>query len=268
MYTINSMFPDLFIFERNRSCFIVDRYTPNSSDGRLWNWSWLESPIINSRLSDKVTKLQNLVRNYEFSSGRDKWIWVGDSTGIFTVKSMRAVLDEKLNGNVVGQSIWCKWLPIKINCFLWRLFLRRIPTRQNLGSRGIQLQTDSCPLCGREVETEEHLFYVCEKSKEIWRWVERWCDINSGNHSSLDQIVVNLIECAKSKKQRKMIEALIGSILWFTWKARNDVMFNNKRFSWEAVMVDSQAMLFTWIKCRSKCNIDWSRWGCNPLALF
>jgi len=191
-----------------------------------------------------------------------------DTASIFTVKSMRAMLDNHSNLSALGQTIWCNWLPIKVNCFIWRLFLRRIPTRANLRRRSVQIPSDLCPLCESEVETENHLFYSCAKIKDIWSWVVNWCNINNSPHSSLNQLLFNFLNCANSKKKQKLLEALTGSVVWFIWKARNDVVFNSKRFSSSEVIVESQATLFTWINFRSKCNLDWSKWCCNPLSLM
>nr|KAJ0189059.1 hypothetical protein LSAT_V11C800425310 [Lactuca sativa] len=36
------------------------------------------------------------------------------------------------------------WIPVKINCFLWRLFKNKIPTYNNMIKRGVRALSDSC----------------------------------------------------------------------------------------------------------------------------
>lgn len=38
-------------------------------------------------------------------------------------------------------------------------------------ARGMNLQTDECVLCHKEVDSCMHLFFVCEYTKEVWRTV-------------------------------------------------------------------------------------------------
>ena len=56
------------------------------------------------------------------------------------------------------------------------------------------------------------------------------CDLNMGPQDSLEILILNSVDQGKSANQKKFLEAALGSLLWLVWKARNEVVFNNKIF--------------------------------------
>jgi len=62
--------------------------------------------------------------------------------------------------------------------FSWKLFLNRVPTKDNLLLRNVLPVEDSlsCALCGREGETAIHLFVHCKVATDVWLEVMRWFD--------------------------------------------------------------------------------------------
>nr|GEU73566.1 RNA-directed DNA polymerase, eukaryota [Tanacetum cinerariifolium] len=50
-----------------------------------------------------------------------------------------------------------KTLPRKVNIFICRMILDRLPHRLNLSSRGIDISTISCPSCNSNVESSNHI---------------------------------------------------------------------------------------------------------------
>lgn len=172
-----------------------------------------------------------------------------------------------VNSPFAGPSIWNKWLPIKVNCFLWRLLLNRLPTKSILASKGIPVPSTACSLCSLEEETIEHLFYECSAAKEIWNWLSNWCGVNLGNHNSLVSLIYNCLDVAKSRSQRLFLEAAMGCLLWCFWKSRNKSAFNGVPFSVSMVSSEIQALLFTWMKFRANFRLlMWPMWCCNPLV--
>jgi hypothetical protein len=56
----------------------------------------------------------------------------------------------------------------------------RLPTRDNLRSRGIITAVDArCPLCNDEGETATHLFLHCRFVAGIWYAILRWLGVFS-----------------------------------------------------------------------------------------
>ncbi|GKB46995.1 2-methylene-furan-3-one reductase [Tanacetum coccineum] len=50
----------------------------------------------------------------------------------------------------------------KVNVFMWRLSLDRLPHRLNLSSRGMDIPAISCPSCNTNVESANHIFFECD----------------------------------------------------------------------------------------------------------
>ncbi|GJZ70611.1 RNA-directed DNA polymerase, eukaryota, reverse transcriptase zinc-binding domain protein [Tanacetum coccineum] len=72
---------------------------------------------------------------------------------------------------------WDKSIPRKVNVFMWRLSLDRLPHRLNLSSRGMDIPAISCPSCNANVESANHVFFECDIATDMWKLVFRWCDI-------------------------------------------------------------------------------------------
>ncbi|KAJ9540240.1 hypothetical protein OSB04_026746 [Centaurea solstitialis] len=54
----------------------------------------------------------------------------------------------------------------------------------------------------------------------------------------MELLMFNVLDKGNSTKEKMLLEAVVGSVLWFIWKARNNLVFNNKRFS-TAIIKDS-----------------------------
>ncbi|GJX84681.1 retrovirus-related pol polyprotein LINE-1 [Tanacetum coccineum] len=71
---------------------------------------------------------------------------------------------------------WDTALPRKVNIFMWRYRLDRLPHRLNLSSRGIEILEISFPSCNGNVESKHHIFFECDITKDIWRLIRVCCD--------------------------------------------------------------------------------------------
>ena len=58
--------------------------------------------------------------------------------------------------------------PIKVNVFLWRLSLNKLPSRVNLDRKGIDVGSILCPISQDDVELVNHTFFICERAKDLW----------------------------------------------------------------------------------------------------
>ncbi|GJT89434.1 RNA-directed DNA polymerase, eukaryota, reverse transcriptase zinc-binding domain protein, partial [Tanacetum coccineum] len=109
--------------------------------------------------SSQFNALLSHIGGVVLSDQKDTWESLNTSTG-FTVASVRTLIDAN---TLIVDSIATRWnrcVPIKVNIFLWRLVLNKLATRVNLGRKGIDVDSTLCPICGDDVETVNHIFFL------------------------------------------------------------------------------------------------------------
>ncbi|GJT86836.1 RNA-directed DNA polymerase, eukaryota, reverse transcriptase zinc-binding domain protein [Tanacetum coccineum] len=131
----------LFQLDRNEDCLISDRI----SNG-LWEWNWSRDAL-GSRNTMYLNHLLTEISNIKVREGMDKCIWAVSQDDNFTVGSLRCLIDDHTLPSLVSKTTWEKFLPRKVNVFMWRLNLDRLPHRFNLSSRGIEISEISCASC-------------------------------------------------------------------------------------------------------------------------
>ncbi|GKB40411.1 RNA-directed DNA polymerase, eukaryota, reverse transcriptase zinc-binding domain protein [Tanacetum coccineum] len=163
-------FNRLYRLEQEKNCLVVDRF----SNGQwLWNWSCNNLGIRNS---SHLNNMMAEINHIGISDEADRCIWSLAHDGTFNVGDLRCLIDDRTLPSLDTKTTWDKSLPRKVNIFIWRLKLDRLPHRLNLSSRGIEISEISCPKCNGNVESNIHIFFECIFAKEIWRIVRRWCD--------------------------------------------------------------------------------------------
>jgi hypothetical protein len=152
-----------------------------------------------------------------------------------------------------------KWI------FSYGLNLDRLPHRLNLSRRGLEIQSISCPVCSNGMESNDHIFYMCDVALHIWRLVRIWCNMAIPvmySHSSWKSWFDNLHLSSDGKSRLQVIAA---TVWWTLWKYRNSVTFNSQRMRKCDLFDSIHLCSFTWLNCRgSKCLI-WSNWLKKPL---
>ena len=121
----------------------------------LWSWRF---PPRGSALDD-LSFLTALVGNMQFSlNGSDEWIWTGDASWFFKVKSLAKSIQEHMlsDSNLGKHHEWNSWIPRKVNICVWRGSLNRLPTRSNLSLRGVNIISPRCPFCDSDMEDIDH----------------------------------------------------------------------------------------------------------------
>ncbi|GJW28722.1 reverse transcriptase domain, reverse transcriptase zinc-binding domain protein [Tanacetum coccineum] len=113
----------------------------------------------------------------------DRWRWSLHESGEFTVKELTKMVEEKiLNFDIGGDAtIWNKWVPIKVNIFVWRALKRRLPVREELDKRCIDLDSLLCPSCGDMVESCSHCLVTCNFALRVWEKIFSWWKIGDVN---------------------------------------------------------------------------------------
>nr|GEX96787.1 RNA-directed DNA polymerase, eukaryota [Tanacetum cinerariifolium] len=84
-----------------------------------------------------------------------------DSSSVFSVKSAREFIDDSFLSKADVLTRWDEFIPIKINIFVWRVSLDKLPTRLNLSLRSLDIPSIIFPLCSIDVESTLNLIFSC-----------------------------------------------------------------------------------------------------------
>ncbi|KAL4590049.1 hypothetical protein LXL04_002967 [Taraxacum kok-saghyz] len=186
-------------------------------------------------------------------SGNHSWIWTPDHSDVFTVSSLRKIIDYKCLPNSDMVWNWSNLIPGKVNIFTWRLLQDRIPTLANLVKIGIS-HDQLCPLCNQDLESSDHLFLHCQTTKEVWDLVRTWWKDLPAAPSSIPGIVSG-----------NAAQIAIGQVfLWSIWRYRNHILHQNKKKSHKTVAFEIQLVSHIWFSARNKANspkLEWLDWN-------
>nr|GEV01653.1 RNA-directed DNA polymerase, eukaryota, reverse transcriptase zinc-binding domain protein [Tanacetum cinerariifolium] len=177
----------------------------------------------------QLQNLSHLLSSVVLSSSCDRWSWTLNGNVVFSVKSVREEMDKCHMVTSSSSTRWSKRLPIKLNVFMWRMLLDKLPTRINLTNKGLDIPSVLYPNCEGEVESRNHVFFGCPMANDLFRLLGRWWNIPIP--TLLDPISwetwFNSIRL--NSLQRLGLEASFSSLWWHIWKYRNVVLFSLKK---------------------------------------
>ncbi|GJT71692.1 RNA-directed DNA polymerase, eukaryota, reverse transcriptase zinc-binding domain protein [Tanacetum coccineum] len=113
---------------------------------------------------DQFDSLKAMVEGTSLVNIRDRWIWSLQSSGDFTVASIRKLIDEFTLSE-----------------------LDNLPTRLNSSRRGMDIDYILCPTCGKAVESTRHIFFTCQIARDILHLITSWWNIPYMEVSSYEE---------------------------------------------------------------------------------
>ncbi|XP_076918379.1 uncharacterized protein LOC143578784 [Bidens hawaiensis] len=222
-----------------------------------WMWGWKRQPVSKEELLE-WEELFGLLGAALGCGGADRWVWRGDSGKDFSVAEVRRLIVEDRDVSNRYVLDWSRWVPRKCQIFIWRAVLNRIPTLEALQNRNITVDSDICRLCSSAKETVDHLFACCSVAAMVWSWVSSWCKVYQFFGFSIKDLVElhNIVALPHAKKE--VLQGIIFIGCWRIWKARNELIFENKSVSLEEIIEDIKVLGFMWYYNRPK--LKWVSW--------
>ncbi|GJU10674.1 hypothetical protein Tco_1133070 [Tanacetum coccineum] len=184
-----------------------------------------------------------------------------------TVKDARYRIDQNILPTLAHATTWDKSIPRKVNVFMWRLFLDRLPHRLNLSSRGssASLSYEDVIQVTRIVICNFH--HVCDIATDMWKLVFRWCDIPLFQASSWDSFNDWIISWHASKEKKHRFYVITTSVLWWLWRYRNSVTFSSQPLRKSDLFDNVRFSLFSWLHNRDHMKLSWNDWLMYPLSI-
>ena len=266
--TLASAFPRLYSISSQQEAKVCDMWGLEN-----WNLSWRRQPFVWER--NLITGLLATLEGSILGEEADRWLWLPEDSGVFSVSSSYKVLEnlvileEGVNVEEEGifSKLWKSPAPSKVVAFSWMALLNRIPTRSNLALRHILAPGESraCVLCGIADKTTNHLFLHCDVVSLIWRKVMDWLDVNF----LTPHIFVSQFACwSDSSNSRLLFKAFCliwHAVVWSVWKERNARIFKNQFKRVDEVFDDIKALSWCWALSRLRIqSCLFYEWTWNP----
>ncbi|GKD63196.1 RNA-directed DNA polymerase, eukaryota, reverse transcriptase zinc-binding domain protein, partial [Tanacetum coccineum] len=172
-------------------------------------------------------QLVKIMEGITLFDSKDRWRWSLEGCGEFTVASVRNLLDANSLPVVSSKTRWIKAVPIKVNIHAWKVKLDILPTRLNISKRGMDIESILCPLCEKNVESSSHIFFTCPISREIFRKVLPWWEIDVVMVSSYDEWLEWLLNIRLHSKHKELFEGVCYVLWWYIWNIRNKSIFGS-----------------------------------------
>ncbi|GJR41801.1 RNA-directed DNA polymerase, eukaryota [Tanacetum coccineum] len=209
----------------------------------------------------------NEIGQLNIDVNEDTCTWSLGPNGTFTVKDARYRIDQNILPTLAHATTWDKSIPRKVNVFMWRLSLDRLPHRLNLSSRGMDIPAISCPSCNANVESANHVFFECDIATDMWKLVFRWCDIPLFQASSWDSFNDWIISWHASKEKKHRFYVITTSVLWWLWRYRNSVTFSSQPLRKSDLFDNVRFSSFSWLHNRDHMKLSWNDWLMYPLSI-
>ncbi|XP_022003778.1 uncharacterized protein LOC110901248 [Helianthus annuus] len=192
------------------------------------------------------------------------WKWGNEADDPFAVKQVRADIEiAKLNGLPDEAPVaWNNWATPKSNLLLWRVLMGKVASWEALINRGIPISDESCPRCGLEVETTDHIFFKCLWAKCIWWNVLAWVRVSfPGDNFSFREFFEFITQRPGGGVWKRIIYTIVLATVWRIWNARNEKVFDGRFIPIKKTVEFIKEDSFLWISNRARNkNPDWENW--------
>ena len=187
----------------------------------LANVSLRRNLINNNRRAwlDLLTRTVNI----QLQNGPDVCIWILQSNGQFSVKSMYATLMDETVLPII-QPLWKLKIPLKIKVFIWLLHRGVILTKDNLARRNWK-GSMLCCYCS-DKENIAHLFFNCSSASLLWRIIHTTFGLSRPNN--VNHMFGSWL-CGLTKSCKSLVYTGIVALYWTIWRSRNDIVFQKTK---------------------------------------
>jgi len=112
----------------------------------------------------------------------------------------------------------------KIRVFLWKALKGALAVHDRLRSRGLKV-TDGCLFCDEEIETINHILFLCPFARQVWALSNIPSPILGYGNSEFQNLhyLLSLKSCEATCFESN---SAFPWTLWHIWKNRNSLLFN------------------------------------------
>ncbi|GJT19195.1 RNA-directed DNA polymerase, eukaryota, reverse transcriptase zinc-binding domain protein [Tanacetum coccineum] len=112
---LKDLYPRLYALENGKSVNVCTKLSDPSMD---YSFRCKTRGGVEQVQLDALLELVSTVNLVPLGN---KWVWTLESSGEFSVASLRMVIDEKRLSSVCSKTRWVKYVPIKVNVLAWKI---------------------------------------------------------------------------------------------------------------------------------------------------
>ncbi|GKB14264.1 RNA-directed DNA polymerase, eukaryota, reverse transcriptase zinc-binding domain protein [Tanacetum coccineum] len=172
----------------------------------------------------QMTELKSKLDLISLSNSRDLWFCDLTGDGEFRVKEVRNFIDDLFLPSF-DSTRWVKCIPIKINVFVWRARRDCLPTRVNLARRGVNIESNTCPICRSCEEDTQHILFQCDLAQIVLQRICRWWDLTPHTWTSFVEWQSWFSSVRLTSKVKNLLEGVFYVAWWAIWSFRNRIIF-------------------------------------------
>lgn len=236
-------------------------------DKWVWNFLWLRG--LEDDCANQLSSLLKILASFSPIRGqKDKWVWIKEGNGIYSVCSAYETLafDLYLEEDYSFKSLWKALAPSNAIAVGWKVLLNRIQTKDNLIQRNIQIADLSCPLCGVVNEGSCHLLFSCSVTWQVWGLVYHWLGFSAAMPWLSKDHLLHFIDLGSAKTRSGLLVIWL-SVVWHIWVGRNAKVFRGEDFNLASCFDQARLKAWLWLKSKSRTfSHAFSEWIGEPLA--
>ncbi|KAH1188566.1 hypothetical protein GmHk_U059404 [Glycine max] len=255
-----------------------------------WKFQWRRN-LFDHQIGTATAFMADIEDVHIQPSSRDLLLWSSDSGGSYTTKSTYNLLkaeDKHASEDNASKIIWSLKIPPRPTAFSWRIFKNKLPTKDNLRRRHVELPSynfplcdteeetvghvmrqvevadRSCPFCGNMEEDAGHLFFHCSKILPLWWETLSWLNISAALPIDPKQHFLQhgSIMVGGTRINRWKCWWLV--VTWTIWQKRNKIIFNNESLDSNKLIDDASFLLWTWLSNLEKGFAEhFNQWSTN-----
>ena len=179
------------------------------------------------------------------------------------MNSAYTCLAKKSSGTqqVVFEILWKATTFPSVLTTAWRALLDRIPTREGLYRRGVQVTSTECVLYRSKEESSKHLFIECVYAQRVWSICQRWLGTTLVQHNKIKNHFESFHCSQASVKQNQVWKGIWAAVVRCIWDQRNIILFKQGVVDVEEIFQMTQLKSWSWLKHRTRSFsysfVDW-----------
>ncbi|XP_071708202.1 uncharacterized protein [Rutidosis leptorrhynchoides] len=233
---------------------VIARLLPDRFINGVWVWDWSRE-LTSCRHQALLQDLKLVIDSFVWGGQMDSWACTISKQSCYLVKDGRMMIDNMLLPSNGHSTRWINTLPRKVNIFMWRVELNKLPSRLNLSKKGLEIMHIDCPSCGFSVESTEHVLFECPIASQVWSRVQLWTNVDMPHFCSWNQGLAWLNNWNFTARVKDHMFIIMAAYMWIMWRYRNNVIFGENKMK-KADLFDSICNFsFNWIRLDIEANV-------------